>query len=102
MLAYLDTLIGFAVVMLGSSLLITILNQLISTLLAHRGANLGWGLGVLFQQINPGARGLPLITAHADLLAETVLSHALASDSIFSTRWAGLVNSFPRLLRVVR
>jgi hypothetical protein len=102
MLAYLDTLIGFAVVMLGFALLITIVNQIIATLLAHRGSNLLWGLGVLFRQINPAPAGLPIITAHAELLADTALTHPLVSDSIFSTACAATARRFPRLLRIVR
>ena len=44
MLAYLDTFIGFAAVMLGASLLITILAQMISAAAAFRGSSLRWGL----------------------------------------------------------
>lgn len=51
MLAYLDTLIGFAVVMLGASLLITILTQMISAFFSHRGANLRWGLETMFKNL---------------------------------------------------
>jgi hypothetical protein len=43
MLSYLDTAIGFAVVMLGVSLLITILTQMVSALVNHRGGNLIMG-----------------------------------------------------------
>lgn len=50
MLAYLDTLIGFAVVMLGASLLITILTQIVSALFSHRGANLLVGSGDYVQE----------------------------------------------------
>lgn len=90
MLSYLDTLIGFSVVMLGISLIITVLNQLVSALFAHRGSNLRWGLNVLFSQISPGAAGLPMLTVNARLLAETVLVHPLVSDSTFSTSWETL------------
>ncbi len=84
MLAYLDTLIGFAVVMLGISLLIMILTQMASSLLSHRGANLKWGLVTLFQHI-PDCPVMN-IPAHAEKLAEEVLSHPLISDSIFSMK----------------
>ena len=40
MLHYLDTIIAFVVILLGVSLLITILNQMISALLGYRGTNL--------------------------------------------------------------
>jgi hypothetical protein len=80
MLAYLDTLIGFAVVMLGASLLITILTQMISSLLSHRGANLRWGLETMFQHVTD----CPQVNANAKILAARVLTHPLISDSIFS------------------
>jgi hypothetical protein len=53
MLSYLDTAIGFAVVMLGISLLITILTQMVSALVNHRGGNLLWGVKTLFANIDP-------------------------------------------------
>jgi len=52
MLGYLDTLIGFTVVMLVVSLLITILTQVVSALINHRGSNLKWGLETLFANID--------------------------------------------------
>ena len=84
MLAYLDTLIGFAVVMLGASLLITILTQMISALVSHRGANLRWGLETLFKNVP----SCPLMNdaLKAKQLASDVLTHPLISDSIFSLK----------------
>jgi hypothetical protein len=82
MLLYLDTLIGFAVVMLVISLLITILTQMVSALLSHRGSNLRWGLKTLFEKIDPKAYSL--LTANAETLANEVLRHPLISDSWFS------------------
>ena len=82
MLGYLDTLIGFAVVMLLISLLITILTQIVSALVNHRGSNLKWGLKTLFANID--AKRLPNLTANADKVAEAVLTHCLISDSWFS------------------
>jgi hypothetical protein len=84
MLAYLDTLIGFAVIMLGSSLLIMIATQIISALLSHRGSNLRWGLVTLFQNV-PNS---PLMNnaENAEKLATDVLTHPLISDSIFSRK----------------
>src|ERR1017187_9545858 len=71
MLAYLDTLIGFAVVMLGASLLITILTQMASALFSHRGANLRWGLETMFQNMP----NCPLLKANARQVAEDVLTN---------------------------
>lgn len=89
MLAYLDTLIGFAVVMLGASLVITILTQMISALLSHRGANLRWGLETMFANLP----NCPLLNQpnNAAMAATDVLTHPLISDSIFSLKpkWLG-------------
>jgi hypothetical protein len=84
MLAYLDTLIGFAVIMLGASLILTILTQMASALFSHRGANLRWGLETMFRNVP----NCPMLKAHARQVAEDVLTHHLISDSIFSgTKW---------------
>jgi hypothetical protein len=82
MLAYLDTLIGFSVVMLVISLLITICTQMGSAMLNHRGSNLLWGLKTLFANINP--RQFPKLTGNAEAVAHAVLTHCLISDSWFS------------------
>jgi hypothetical protein len=55
MLTYLDTAIGLAVILLGISLLITILTQMTSALVSYRRSNLRWGLETLFEQIDPTA-----------------------------------------------
>jgi hypothetical protein len=84
MLAYLDTLIGFAVVMLGASLVITVLTQMISALFSHRGANLLWGLETMFKNLPD----CPLLNnaETAAKVAKSVLTHPLISDSIFSLK----------------
>ena len=78
MLERLDTLIAFATVLLGVSLLITIFNQMINALLGHRGTYLKDGLKDLLETLDPG------LTAHAETIANDVLTHKLASDSIFA------------------
>jgi hypothetical protein len=92
MLAYLDTLIGFAVVMLGASLIITIFTQMISSLLSHRGANLRWGLETMFKNLP----GCPLLNQakNASMAAKDVLTHPLISDSIFSLKPQWLADRF--------
>ena len=88
MLAYLDTLIGFAIVMLGASLIIMLLTQGISAAGSFRGSSLRWGLQELFKHLD--SKNLPTIAAQADALAQQVLTHNLASDSIFkSLPWIG-------------
>jgi hypothetical protein len=81
MLEKLDTLIAFAVVMLGVSLIITILTQIVSTALGLRGSNLLWGVETLLTELGPGltGAGLPPRT-----LAKQILQHQLISDSTFS------------------
>ena len=82
MLTYLDTAIGFMVVMLAVSLLITTLTQVVSALVNHRGSNLQWGMKTLFANIDPAH--YPTVAEKADSLAREVLSHCLISDSWFS------------------
>lgn len=81
MLERLDTLIAFAVVMLGVSLLITILTQIVSTALGLRGTNLLWGLETLFQELAPGLEKAGLQPGG---LAREILQDPLISDSSFS------------------
>ena len=79
MLDTLDTLIAFVVVVLGFSLVVTTLNQIIASTLSLRGQNLLWGIQVLLEDLHSE---LP-----ASLSAEVtkaVLSHRLISDSIFA------------------
>jgi hypothetical protein len=78
MLQYLDTIIAFAVIMLGVSLLITILNQMISALLGYRGTNLLWGIKTLLGTIEPN------LASKAEQLATKVLTQSIISDSVFS------------------
>ena len=77
----LDTLIAFAVVMLGVSLLITMLTQMVSTALGLRGTNLLWGLETLFQQLAPTLEQAGIRPGD---LAQEVLQSQLISDSMFS------------------
>ena len=78
MLRYLDSVIALAVVMLGVSLLITVVTQMISALLASRGRNLKWGLTTLLETLAPEAK------ANAGAIVERILRHPLISDSTFS------------------
>src|SRR5260370_40848681 len=78
MLAYLDTVIAFAVIMLGFSLLITLLNQMISAFLGYRGSNLRWGIETMLTTLDPN------LAEHARDVANRVLTNPIVSDSIFS------------------
>ncbi len=73
-LHYLDTFIGIVVILLGISLLIMILTQLISALLNLRGADLKKGLQVLFEVIAP--------ELDAKKTTDEVLTNPLISDSL--------------------
>jgi hypothetical protein len=70
-------------VMLGLSPIVTILTQIASSLFSRRGPTLLTGLTVLFKQRGP--RSNPIIAANAKLLAQMVLNHPLASDSLFAS-----------------
>jgi hypothetical protein len=79
----LDTLIAFVTVMLGLSLLITILNQMVAALLGHRGKYLKDGIKDLLETLDPA------LAIHAENIANDVLTHKLVSDSIFARfKWA--------------
>jgi hypothetical protein len=78
MLQYLDTIIAFTVIMLGVSLLITILTQMISALFGYRGTYLLWGLKTLLGTVEPQ------LADKADTLARNILETPIISDSIFS------------------
>jgi hypothetical protein len=80
-LQHLDTLIGFATVMLGISLLITVMTQLISAVLGLRGTNLRWGLKTLLENVDPTLKD------PAQKITEDILHHRLISDSTFSKFW---------------
>jgi hypothetical protein len=77
MLERLDTLIAFATVMLGVSLLITILNQMIASMLGHRATYLKDGIIDLLETLDP------TLGANIEKIADDVLTHKLASDSVF-------------------
>ncbi len=93
----LDVGIALAVVMLGVSLLITILTQLIAAVLSTRGTTLRKNLQVLFETVYPD--GAP----HAKEIAYKVLTDKLISDSA-SWKWLSkipLIRNF-RLATAVR
>jgi len=79
-LQHLDTVIAFAAVMLGASLLITVATQATVSLLGLRGTNLRRSLVDLFETActDRGAKG------YANEIARRVLRHPLISDSVFS------------------
>src|SRR5260370_42457301 len=93
MLTYLDTAIGVAVVMLGVSLIIMILTQVISAAFSYRGSNLLWGLKTLLGRIDPGLANL---TTHANAVATAILKNPLVSDSVLADTGGGWMVRFLR------
>src|SRR5688572_10487387 len=102
MLAQLDVLIGTVVVLLGVSLVITVINQTLSNALALRGRNLRWGLTTLIQELHRDrfivSRGqLPVFGRGLDKdVAEAVnriLTHPLISDSKLPVGWWRLASA---------
>ncbi|HEV2839997.1 MAG TPA: hypothetical protein VGW39_01615 [Chthoniobacterales bacterium] len=84
MLKQLDTLIGFAVVMLVVSLVITIVTQMVSAFLGLRGKNLIDALRVMIFKIAPN-----IPPNEAQDLVKHVLTHCAISDSAMSmaSKW---------------
>lgn len=76
MLKQLDTLIGFAVVMTVVSLLITVITQMVSTLLGLRGKNLTDSIRLLITKIDPNVP-----PANAQGLVKHILTHCAISGS---------------------
>ena len=90
----LDTLIGFAVVMSVVSLLITLITQFISSVMALRGNNLLDALEALFLRFAPelcSEKGVnKKVKNHARELAELVLKRPTISDCVLSMKGAGI------------
>jgi hypothetical protein len=76
MLKTIDILIGISVVMLLVSMIVTVITQVISTLLNQRGKRLMKGISDLLRQIDP-----ELPTKIADQIATGVLSHPMVRSS---------------------
>lgn len=83
MLERLDVLIAFVTVLLGVSLLITILNQMVAGLFGYRATYLTDGIKDLLTTLDPNLK------QHVEAIVNDVLTHELASDSVFAhQRWA--------------
>ncbi len=71
---YLDILIGFAMVMLVASSMVTLITQWFVGFRNYRSQILGWGLKQLIAQLNP------VLVPHAEEIAKQVLYHPLVAD----------------------
>jgi hypothetical protein len=98
-LAHFDTMIGFTMIVMLFSLLITVLVQMASSALNLRGKNLFWGVKRLLIQIDPN------IGSNADKIAKAILSHpSLAPDSVINlprTQYASAIRPH-ELLRAIQ
>jgi len=112
MLANLDVLIGLAVIMLGVSLIVTVLNQAVSSALALRARNLKWGLSVLIQELHgdkfaPPDASLPVfgfdVNKDVARAVDKVLTHRLVSDSKLPLAWWRLAAAirFDEFIKVI-
>src|SRR5262245_54143648 len=95
MMQNLQVFISFAVVMAGLSLLITILNQMISAALSIRGTTLRFGIKVLLENISPELK------LHAGEISNKILSHPLLSDA-YSVKFKGAFWDFYQLASTIR
>lgn len=95
MIQNLEVLISFAVVMAGLSLLITILNQMISAALSIRGTTLRFGIQVLLENISPELK------SQAGQISHEILSHALVSDA-YSAKYKRPFWDFYKLASTIR
>ena len=81
MLDSLDTLIAFALIFTVVSLLITIVVQMITSILNLRGHNLAWGVAEAFEAIAPDLKAE--VEGRAKKLADHLLKDDLISDFQF-------------------
>jgi len=100
MLQWLDILIGLVVVLLGVSLIIMILTQILSWLLNLRGHNLKKGIEILIENTDQE------LQEYAKSISEAALSHPLITDAWFRPEYFKLAstirpNELIKILRIV-
>lgn len=95
MLEHFDTILAFAVILTGVSLLIMAIVQMTAGFLALRGSNLRWGIQTLIANADPS------LVPYARAIAQKVLHHPLISDSTFSGVLPGLLSRW-RLATAIR
>ncbi len=74
LLRYLDIAIGFTMVMLIASALVTVITQWFMSWKSYRSQILGWGIKRLIAQLNP------TLADYAEEISQKVLSHPLVAD----------------------
>ncbi len=75
MLQWFDTFMGMVVVLLGVSLIVMIITQVVSTILNLRGRNLKNGIKILLENTDINLKD------YADTISQMALSHPLISDT---------------------
>jgi hypothetical protein len=75
MLQWFDTFVGMVVVLLGLSLIVMIVTQVVSTILNLRGRNLKNGIKILVENADMN------LTDYAETISQKALSHPLISDT---------------------
>jgi len=83
-----DTFIGVALVMLGLSLIITVVTQVVSFAANFRGAQLRKGLAELFSTLSSNK----IARDQAQLIAHKLLHHPLIADGLGKTRLAPAIS----------
>jgi hypothetical protein len=74
LLHYLDIAIGFAMVMLIASALVTVITQMLIGMNNYRSQILGWGIERLISQLSPK------LAPYAEEISKSVLNHPLVAD----------------------
>lgn len=75
MMNHIDALVAFCVVLLLTSLLVTVITQMVVSVLNLRGRNLLWGLNRLLNELHPSSNG------EAEEIVKKVLTYPLISKS---------------------
>jgi hypothetical protein len=88
MMPNMDSLISFVGIMLGLSLAITVINQVLSNVLALRGAALRWGMMTMLTELYRKDR-IP----HLEQVVDFILHHPLISDSATPHDWTSFVKT---------
>src|SRR5262245_17043596 len=85
MLGQIEILLAFTAVMAAISLVITVCNQVVSSVFNLRGLSLRWGLAAAFKNLFPPMKRWPKAPVGSktfgDYIANAILVHPLISDS---------------------
>ena len=100
LLHHVDTFIGIVVILLGVSMIVMVITQIISQIFNSRGSSLKKGLSVLLQNVAPGLKDgidkvvkdkVKALEKKANSVAKAILEHPMLSDSLIGTRPASAI-----------